>query len=70
MDHFSTLNHHKPNLHQLEKDLHQLERSNNDLTKVLSLGVRNTKTQELPIFSNLNIELVEFVDTEISYLGV
>ena len=63
MNHFSTLNHHKSNLHQLE-------RSNNELPKVLSLGVRNTKTQELPIFSTLNIEFVEFEDAEISYLGV
>jgi len=61
MNNFSTLNHY-------ESDLHQLERNNDNLTESLSLGVKTNKTEESPIFSNINF--VEFEDTEISYFGV
>ncbi len=63
MNHFSTLNHYVSDFNQPEEKVDNQEQQ-------LTLGPNSSKKQEPSVFSNLDIDFLDFEDTNISYFGV
>ena len=51
-------------------DLEQLAQATSALEEQFMLGAKSIQTKNPPLFINMNIDFVEFEDTDISYFGI